>query len=576
MHVVDRGVFRCRTAAARRLAVIAVLVAVALAGQLLAVRDRVGASTVEQPKNASGTAAGVSEIARFGRAAQTGDSRRGDFGVSAQVGSRPMHRSSSERCWGGRLTQTDTLGGTLHFSYNAAGEQTSATDPGGHTRTTNINVGGAATTVTAADALGRAQTMVQDAAGRTTTRTDARGLTTSYLYFLDGREKSETRQEPGGGTTTVGYTYDTAGRRQDMTDPTGTTRWGHDLTGRTSSVTQRFGAPDAKTVGYTFDGAGRRKTMAIPAVGAAPGGTVTYGYDTAGRLASISNPSTGPPTQNTTFGYLLDGRTDTITRPNGVQTSHHYDTAGRLDGITHRNGAGSELQHYAYGLDPNGNRTAMRWSVNGGPETSETYTLDQLSRLTGVDYGDGQSETFGYNADGTRSKRTATGGSSPGDTNYHYDDAQQLTGVDGTAVPGGSTTFGYDNNGNLTTTSAGDRFDYNAANQLTQSTVDGQAHTATFDGAGVRVDSDGHAQISDRTGGLAAVVSDDKATYTHSAGGPLSSTSSAGTSYSLGDELSSVRGTTEDARQFMALVVIWQDFGRPGTRADQSHVESFL
>ena len=189
--------------------------------------------------------------------------------------------------------------------------------------------------------------MTQDAAGRTTSKTDARGLTTTYLYWLDGQPRTETRQEPGGGTTIIGFSYDTAGRRQDMTDPTGTTRWVHDAAGRTTSVTQNHGAPDAKSVGYTYDQAGRRQTMAIPAVGTAPGGTVTYGYDSAGRLASISNPSNGPPTQNTTISHLLDGRTDTITRPNGVATTHLYDTAGRLDGITHRNSGGAELQHFA-------------------------------------------------------------------------------------------------------------------------------------------------------------------------------------------------------------------------------------
>ena len=87
--------------------------------------------------------------------------------------------------------------------------------------------------------------------------------------------------------------------------------------------------------------------------------------------------------------------------------------------------------------------------MNGGAETAETYTLAELSRLTGVDYGDGTSESFDYNPDGTRKTRTATGGTTPGDTNYHYDNAQQLTSVDGTAVPGGSQSFGYDNDGNL-------------------------------------------------------------------------------------------------------------------------------
>lgn len=34
--------------------------------------------------------------------------------------------------------------------------------------------------------------------------------------------------------------------------------------------------------------------------------------------------------------------------------------------------------------------------------------------------------------------------------------------------------------------------------------------------------------------------------------------------------------TGEDTRQFMALVAIWQHFGRPGTPTDQAHIESFF
>jgi transposase InsO family protein len=34
--------------------------------------------------------------------------------------------------------------------------------------------------------------------------------------------------------------------------------------------------------------------------------------------------------------------------------------------------------------------------------------------------------------------------------------------------------------------------------------------------------------------------------------------------------------TGEDTRQFMALVSIWQHFGRPGTPTDQAHIESFF
>ena len=101
-------------------------------------------------------------------------------------------------------------------------------------------------------------------------------------------------------------------------------------------------------------------------------------------------------------------------------------------------------------------------------------------------------------------------------------------------------------------------------NQLTQSNVGGQAHTASFDGTGVRVDSDGHAQIQDRIAGLPMLVSDDNATYTHGPDGPLSSTSSSGSSYGLADALGSTRGVT-DAAGSLAGQATYGTYGEPRT-----------
>lgn len=81
---------------------------------------------------------------------------------------------------------------------------------------------------------------------------------------------------------------------------------------------------------------------------------------------------------------------------------------------------------------------------------------------------------------------------------------------------------------------------------MTQSTIGGQNHTATFDGLGVRVGSDGRLQVHDRVG-LPSLVSDDMATYVHGVGGPLSQSMASGSLYPVGDALGSTRGVTDAA-----------------------------
>lgn len=439
----------------------------------------------------------------------------------------------------GQLTRiTDARNGHVDFGYNAAGEQISVTDADNKARKTETVYKEQTTEITT-DPLIRQQVTVLDAAGRPTSHTDARGLTTTTGYWPDGQVRTELRQQPAASATVVRYGYDPVGRLQAVSDPTGTTRYGTDAVGRVTSVLQGDGTPSSASVGYGYDTAGRRTRMTIPSLGSAPGGDVTYTYDAVGRLEYLSNP--GHADQRTRLTYRPDGKLDTITRPNAVVTGHHYDIAGRLDGITHGAAAG-ELARFSYTLDANGNRRALRRSVNGGPETSETYTLDELDRLTGVSYGDGTSTTSTYHPSGKRDNVTSTGGARPGDGTYRYDDASQLTALEG---PAGTIGFGHDANGNLTSTTAGDTYSYDDGNRLVGATVAGQSHTATYDALGIRVGVDGTIQVADRIGGPETLVTNGTGAYTHGPQGPLTASTASGTSYPLTDALDSVRGVSD-------------------------------
>ena len=209
-------------------------------------------------------------------------------------------------------------------------------------------------------------------------------------------------------------------------------------------------------------------------------------------------------------------------------------------------GPDGELARFVYTLDANGNRTAVRYAYEGGPETTETYTLDELDRLTGVTSSDtGQADAYTYDNGGNRTTKTSTGGTNPGTTNYHYDDAQQLTATDGTAVDGGAESFTYDANGNLVATTAGDEYTYDAANQMTGATVDGDTTAYTYDANGVRVGAEARPQLYDTTSGLPTLVNDGTGTQSvHGAGGILSQDSAGSSTYPVADALGSIRGQT--------------------------------
>ena len=84
--------------------------------------------------------------------------------------------------------------------------------------------------------------------------------------------------------------------------------------------------------------------------------------------------------------------------------------------------------HYIY--DDNGQRTQNTITTSdaqGNPLSRvETYGYDALSRLTGVNYGDGQSQTYAFDAMGNRTTKTDTA-SSVGWESYAYDKANRLT-----------------------------------------------------------------------------------------------------------------------------------------------------
>jgi RHS repeat-associated protein len=348
---------------------------------------------------------------------------------------------------------TDPRSKVTSYTYNALGDLTQQVSPDSGT-TTNI----------------------YDSGGNLATSTDARSKTATYGYDALNRVTSLVYPDQ-----TIGYSYDGGtnqkGRLTQVTDASGSTSWSYDAHGHVLSRQQSMGI--TKSLGYAYDSSGRLETLTLPS-----GNTVTYGY-TNGKMTSLTLNGSTPilsnvlyepfgPTRGWTWGnstlaireYDADGKITDLDSA-GLKT-YSYDDAFRITGITDASNS-SLSQSYGYDLldrltsatgiglnqgwtyDANGNRLTQTGSQ------ASTYTVsstgNRLSNVTGS-----LTRSYGYdNSGNTTSDGTAT---------FTYNDAGRMTsatkaGVTTTYVintlgqrvkkasSGSSTYFVYDEAGHL-------------------------------------------------------------------------------------------------------------------------------
>lgn len=220
--------------------------------------------------------------------------------------------------------------GDQQFTYDSAGNMTSAVDALGHTTTYTYEATfNHVTSVT--DALGNASTFGYDAHGNMTSQTDANGRVTIYKY--DGRGLLiETTDATNAKTA---FAYDSAGNLVAVTDALGNvTRFGYDGISRMTSVRDALGR-ETKT---QYDAAGRvtRQTDALLQA-------TLFAYDAAGSLVSLTDARG----KATTFAYDLMNRLTTRTDPLGKADSRSYDQNGNLTGFVDRRGQASSFTYDA-------------------------------------------------------------------------------------------------------------------------------------------------------------------------------------------------------------------------------------
>lgn len=332
---------------------------------------------------------------------------------------------------------TDAKSGVVEFTYDNAGPSlTQVKDASGDitTFTYDLVFGRKATEK---DALNNTLTWTYKPSGLLASFKDALNRTTSYTY--DTANDLVTIAYPD--STTVTQTFDGVGNRLTMTDWLGTHTSVYDALNRVTSATDAA----SNVIGYTYDEVGNLATVTYPG-----SKTVTYTYDDANRIATITDWDS----RVTSYTYDASGRIGSFTLANGVVTTYGYDDASRTSSITHVNGA-STIAARSYTFDDVGNRLG----VNRGA-ASDSYTYDELYRITGITYSDGGAQNFAYDATGNRSSETRDGITK----NFTYDIADQLTNA-------GDGVRTYNANGELTKIGSHLGFTWDVRGKLTQVTT---------------------------------------------------------------------------------------------------------
>ena len=268
-----------------------------------------------------------------------------------------------------------------------------------------------AKTWTSTSAENRSSTIQIDAKGRPLV-SQTQGLNaTSYGYDLRGRLETFV-VGTGLDARTSSLTYDVLGNLESITDAENQiTSFKYDLAGRVTSKT----LPDLRVINYTYDDNGNLESLTPPGKSAH-----VFNYNKIDQESVYTPPTLSGVSTITQYDYNLDKQLELITRPDNKTLDYVYDNLkGRLTSLVIPRGT------YGYGYHA---------------------TTGQLNSVTSPT---GEGLEFGY--DGFLPTTETSTGTISGSVSRSYDNNFWVTGI---TVNGTSLSYGYDNDGLLTSAGA--------------------------------------------------------------------------------------------------------------------------
>lgn len=406
-------------------------------------------------------------------------------------------------------SETDRLGRATQYTYDANRNRTAVTDPANHTTQYEYFRNGELKSVTYADS-GVAQ-WARDIESRVTGVTDPKGVQTTFSYngvgLLAGENSHDSgnkqyaynaagdlAQQTDGRGIVSNYSYDSLRRLTGITYPGNTTENAvfsydditngnvglgrltgysndggstartYDAVGNIASEIHQVGSRSF-TAGYAYDNLNRLQRITYPS-----GRIVDYARNTLGQITQVQLRASSTATPQTLVSgvtYRPLGPISALSFGNGVSTSIQHDAGYRVARITT---SSNPARDFSYSYDAAGNVAGQTDHVD---IYGMSYAYDAVDRLASQTNVIGTT-TYGYDANGNRLQATLSDEENNSETQtFTYAAASnQLTAAYGFSVT-------HDAAGNLTS-HRGDRgYTYNHANRLSTRTMvlGGQTHT---------------------------------------------------------------------------------------------------
>lgn len=426
--------------------------------------------------------------------------------------------------YGQAISRTLPNGAKYSYAYDKLGRLTEQTAPKGLSQTYTYDVSG--NLIKQEDQSKRTTDYTYDKAGRLLTTKDPADLTTKFEYDEAGNLAQEIR--PSGIKTK--YSYDVMDQLQTVTQPTGReTSYDYDPVGQLT--TRTINGKRKETYKYdpngnlteTINALGQKSTNSydeedrLIAETNTAGQITAYNYDKDDRLTKVTssegainefsydgndnltNVTSGGQRVNSYSYDKMDQLTEAITGTGdkAAKTSYAYDSVGNVTEITNGNGKVTKYKYdelsnvvekvnslgdttkYTYDAD---NRLNSVQQPNGKTISYDYNKLDQLLQVNYSEKTDG-TVMYTYDADGRRISMDDL----TGQTNYEYNDEDEITGVrqgDGSLIK-----YDYDDYGNIKKMTYADgsevKYSYDELDRLTKVTdQENKETTYEYDDAG--------------------------------------------------------------------------------------------
>jgi RHS repeat-associated protein len=336
-----------------------------------------------------------------------------------------------------RLKQvTDPGTGVTQYGYNGQDALTGVTDPRSLATSYTVDGLGNLTQQVSPDTGTTANTY--DAAGNLLTQTDAKSQVTTYSYDALNRV---TEIEFHDGSKHI-YAYDSGtnalGRltsieeRNPSNTLTGSLSYAYDQKGRVTSNVRSI-AGVGYTTGYRYDSHGRLDRITYPS-----GRTVDYSFDSLGRISGVTSTPSGGSAQTiaSSITYQPFGGLKGLTFGNSQTYARSYDQDGRVNTYTL---AGTS---YTVLYDDASRIETITETLN--PPNTNTYGYDVLDRLTSATL---PATTYGYSYDAVGNRLTKTTGANT-DTYTYGTTSNRISTL--TPSSGPARSFTLDSNGSTT------------------------------------------------------------------------------------------------------------------------------